>query len=444
MTDAADTIFALSSAPGKAGIAVVRLSGRAAGKTLSSITQRDLPPPRRAVRRSMVNLIDGRVLDHGMALWFPAPASYTGEDVAELHMHGGRAVIASVLATLGGAPGLRPAEPGEFSRRAFINGKMDLTQAEGLADLIAAETEAQRAQALRQLDGALGAIYGDWRRRLTRAQAHVEAAFDFSDEDIPPDLLSEAAASVASVRGEIQRHLDDGRRGERLRDGAHVAIVGPPNAGKSSLMNTLAGRDVAIVSDTAGTTRDVIEVHLDLDGLPVTVADTAGLRDVTDLVEREGVRRARDRAADADLILGVIDGTTGADTIRDTLALLGPRSLLVVNKTDLMAEKVPAKVEGHEAIGISCLTGRGFDRLLSRIVNLIGDFVGEGPALTRARHRAALSECADALDRFASQATPELAAEELRHAVRALGRITGRVDVEDILDVIFRDFCIGK
>jgi len=409
-----------------------------------TLTGRPLPSPRVAARRSLLGGSDGRLLDQGLVLWFPGPASFTGEDVGELHVHGGRAVIASVLATLGGMQGLRPAEAGEFSRRAFINGKMDLTQAEGLADLIAAETDTQRAQALRQLDGALGTLYNEWRRALIRAQAHVEAAFDFSDEELPGNLISGAAAAVGIVVGQMKSHLDDGRRGERLRDGARVAIVGPPNAGKSSLINVLAGRDVAIVSERAGTTRDVIEVHLDLDGLPVTIADTAGLREVEEGVEREGVRRAYNRAADADLILAVIDGKQLPGLDPETVKLLDDRSLVVVNKTDLLDKAPAGEIDGHAAVAISCRTGKGIDRLLAQVVKRIGDLVGEGPALTRARHRAALSECVAALDRFAEIDTPELAAEEIRHAVRALGRITGRVDVEDILDVIFSEFCIGK
>jgi tRNA modification GTPase len=439
-----DTIFALSSAPGRAGVAIIRLSGHAAGETLAALTGQPPPQPRLAARRSLINPADGRVLDQGLVLWFPGPASYTGEDVGELHVHGGRAVVAGVLSVLGGMDGLRPAEAGEFSRRAFINGKMDLTQAEGLADLIDAETDAQRAQALRQLDGALGSLYDTWRQALIRAQAHVEAAFDFSDEELPDSLMVDAAAAVETVLAEIQSHLNDGRRGERLRDGAGVAIVGPPNAGKSSLINALAGRDVAIVSESAGTTRDVIEVHLDLDGLPVTIADTAGLREVEEGVEREGVRRARTRAADADLILALVDGTTLPEIDSETRSLLGDRSLIVVNKIDLLDRAPAPEIDGHEAVGISCRSGRGLDRLLSRIVEMVGDIGGEGPALTRARHRAALTECASALERFVETDTPELAAEELRHAGRALGRITGRVDVEDILDVIFSEFCIGK
>ena len=444
----ADTIFALSSGAGAAGVAVVRLSGAGAGAALESLAGR-LPPPRRATLARLSDPSCGAPLDRALALWFPAPASFTGEDVAELHCHGGRAVIDGVLGALGRLPGLRIAEPGEFSRRAFVNGKLDLTAAEGLADLVAAETAAQARQALRQLDGALGALYENWRERLVGALAFVEATLDFADEDLPHDIAARARGDAAAVAREVAAHLADGGRGERLRAGAEVAVVGPPNAGKSSLVNRLAKRDAAIVSATPGTTRDVVEVRLDLDGLPVTVADTAGLRTTADAVEREGVRRAERRARTADRVLAVFDATRWPD-VDIAAARLGGGGIVVLNKRDLLDERaaaaLPARVGGWPAVAVSCLTGAGIDRLeeaLKADLGAAGE-AGAAPPLTRARHRNALEGCAAALARFADATEPELAAEDLRAAVRALGRITGRAEVEDVLDAIFAGFCIGK
>ena len=444
----ADTIFALSSGAGAAGVAVVRLSGAGAGAALESLAGR-LPPPRRATLARLSDPSCGAPLDRALALWFPAPASFTGEDVAELHCHGGRAVIDSVLGALARLPGLRLAEPGEFSRRAFVNGKLDLTAAEGLADLVAAETAAQARQALRQLDGALGALYEGWRERLVGALAFVEATLDFADEDLPPDIAARARGDAAAVAREVAAHLADGGRGERLRAGAEVAVVGPPNAGKSSLVNRLAKRDAAIVSATPGTTRDVIEVRLDLDGLPVTVSDTAGLRATPDAVEREGVRRAERHARTADRVLAVFDATRWPD-VDMTAARLGDEGVVVLNKRDLLDERaaaaLPARVGGRTAVAVSCLTGDGIDRIEEALKADLGAAggVGAAPPLTRARHRNALEGCAAALARFADATEPELAAEDLRAAVRALGRITGRAEVEDVLDAIFAGFCIGK
>ena len=331
----AQTIFALASGRGRAGIAVVRVSGPHAGPALERLAGRT-PPPRRAVR-ARIRDGSGELLDDGLILWFPAPASFTGEDVAELHVHGGRAVIDGLLQALGRCPGLRPADPGEFSRRAFANRKLDLTAAEGLADLIEAETAAQRRQALRQLQGELAGLYDGWRARLLQALAHAEAAIDFADEDLPLDLEASVGGSVRALAVELAAHLDDGRRGERLRSGIEVAIVGPPNAGKSSLLNALAGRAAAIVSPHPGTTRDVIEVALDLGGYPVLLADTAGVRDGIDEVEREGVARARARAQTADIRLVVLDGALWPHADEATLGLIDETSIVVLNKADLLA-----------------------------------------------------------------------------------------------------------
>lgn len=434
-----ETIYALSTAPGRAGVAVVRVSGDDAGAALRALTREGPGRPRAAVLRRFLDPATGAALDQGLALFFPGPASFTGEDVLELHIHGGRAVVGAMLRVLAGLPGLRAAAPGEFTRRAFENGKLDLTAVEGLADLIDAETEAQRAQALRQMEGALGALYEGWRARLLRMLAYAEAEIDFPDEDVPGDLIAKLGPEMGLLIEAFGAHLDDGRRGERLRDGVEVAIVGPPNAGKSSLLNRLAGRDAAIVSGEPGTTRDVLEVRLEIGGVPVTLADTAGLREAAGAVEREGVRRALARAEQADIRIVVsAPGATGG------LAEMRVDDIAVVNKIDL-DESVPPG-----AIGISALTGEGLDLLEAALAERVGLAyeTREHPVITRARHREGLSECTAALGRaqaaLRAGRDTELVAEDLRLATRALGRMTGRVDVEDLLDVIFRDFCIGK
>jgi tRNA modification GTPase len=396
-------------------------------------------PPARLARR--VRLRDpgtGDELDDGLALWFPAPRSLTGEDVAEFHLHGGRAVVSGVMASLRGL-GLRLAEPGEFTRRAFINGKLDLTQAEAIADLAAAETEAQRRQALRQLDGTLGELYRGWNDRLLRTLAHLEAAIDFPDEDLPPEIENGVARETQALAAEIAAHLADSHRGERLRDGIAIAIVGPPNAGKSSLLNQLARREAAITSPIAGTTRDVIEVAIDLVGYPVVLADTAGLRESTDAIEQEGLRRALARAEAAELRLYVFDATV-PETAQGAEVWDRADTILVANKIDL-TDSPPSP----DALPVSALTGDGVAELVAAIATRIaGRYDGTAPALTRARHREALEDAAEALGRAQAAALPELRAEDLRLAWRSLGRITGRAEIEDLLDVIFAEFCLGK
>ena len=400
-----------------------------------------LPPARVAQRRRLVDPQSGEALDEGLILWFPAPRSATGEDVAELHLHGSRAVLAAVMQVLSRL-GLRLAEPGEFTRRAFLNGKLDLLQAEAIADLAAAETEAQRRQALRQLGGELGDVYRRWRDRLTRILAHLEAAIDFPDEDLPPEIEDRILGDTEGLVAEIERHLADGHRGERLRDGIDVAIVGPPNAGKSSLLNRIARRDVAITSPVPGTTRDVIEVAIDLGGYPVVLADTAGLRDSADAIEQEGKRRAVQRAEQAEIRLFVFDTAHPADAAGAS-TWAGADTILVANKIDLVP--VAETDLSPPALPVSALTGEGIDRLLTMLGERVAQtYRIEAPVLTRARHRQALEEAAASLRRSFSAALPELRAEDLRLALRSLGRITGAVDVEDLLDVIFRDFCIGK
>jgi tRNA modification GTPase len=444
----AGTIFALASGALPAGLAVIRVSGPATGPALTRLTGRPLPEPRRATLAVLES--PECVLDRGLVIWFPGPRSFTGEDVAEFHIHGGRAVAAALLTALAGIEGLRPAAAGEFTRRAFANGKMDLTAAEGLADLVAAETEAQRLQALRQAEGALGRIYDRWRGDLIWALAQVEAAIDFSGEDLPPDIIDTAAARVCSVVDEMDSHLADRRRGERLRDGLWVAILGAPNVGKSSLFNLLAGRDAAIVSEAAGTTRDVIEAHLDIGGYPVLLADTAGLGRAEGDVEAEGMRRALGRAAGADLKIAVFDAALWPEADAETVRIIDENTLVVVNKCDLTPPPDDPPAARWRALAVSAKTGEGIDNLLKTITEKAVAICSpaQSPALTRARHRAFLEESRDALGRFLAavdeETGTEIAAEELRLAQRALGRITGRVDVEDLLDVIFSDFCIGK
>jgi len=529
MAAANDTIFALSSGRGPAAIAVVRISGPRAGDALNALSGK-IPAPRQAALARLRQPQSREIIDEALALWFPAPHSETGEDVAELQLHGGRAVIAATLAALGKIEGLRPAEAGEFTRRAFENGKLDLTAVEGLTDLVAAETEAQRRQAFRQLKGALGNRAEGWRQRLIQALALVEAAIDFSDEgDVPDNLLAPALVIARELESETAAALADGGRGERLREGLVVAIAGPANAGKSTLLNRIARREVAIVSPYAGTTRDVIEVHLDLDGWPVTLLDTAGIRATEDPVEMEGVRRAQERAAGADLVLWVIDAgepageknaaaggaaeaalpsgnpprqhrdeagdipagsgemraSRGTGPENDGKASPGPPVWLVRNKIDLIQgagrrnelemlskrinefgtistkpltnvvnRKLSDKNESEASkngleFNISAATGEGFYRLLQHLARQAEASLSgtESALLTRERHRRALEEVRAALRRAQTgeaAAREDLLAEELRIAARALGRLTGRVDVEDILDVIFRDFCVGK
>ena len=457
------TIFALSSGRPPAAIAVVRISGSRAGLALERLTGR-VPQPRQATLVRVREPTSGEVIDEALALWFPAPASETGEDVAELQLHGGQAVIAGVLNGLSAIEGCRMAEPGEFTRRAFENGKLDLTAVEGLADLIAAETAAQRRQAFRQLKGLIGDRAETWRQALIDALALVEAGIDFSDEaDVPADLIAPATQIARRLRDDIAAALADGRRGERLREGLVVAIAGPPNAGKSTLFNRLARREAAIVSPFAGTTRDVLEAHLELDGYPVTILDTAGIRDSAEPVEQEGVRRALARSAEADLILWVTDvSANGAEAMGlSALKTHAPR-WLVQNKIDLLPGDIsnrssvalsqPVTINEYQfTLSISAQGGQGLDGLYGALTEFAkANFAaGEAALVTRARHRELLAETVAALDQVLLEGASEcpreeLAAEELRRAATSLGRLTGRVDVEDVLDKIFRDFCIGK
>jgi len=446
MSSDRDTIFALSSGRPPAAVAVVRISGPRAGVALETLIGR-VPAARRASLARVRDPATGDLIDEGLALWFPGPNSETGEDIVELQVHGGRAVIAALLAALGRFDGLRHAEAGEFTRRAFENGRMDLTAVEGLADLVAAETEAQRRQALLQLKGLLGERAETWRQRLIEALAWVEAGIDFSDEDdVPADLTARALELIRPLVDEISKAMAG--QGERLREGLRVAIAGPPNAGKSTLFNRLARREAAIVSPFPGTTRDVLEIHLDLGGYPVTVLDTAGIRDTTDPIEREGVRRAGEQAAGADLVLWVIEPTS--EDVGDAPVQAG---WWVVNKMDLAdpteRRRIESRFKNFNGVHfISSETGTGVEQLVTSISGFAERFFTQEAALvTRERQRAHLRETVLALHsagQAAQDGREEIMAEKLRLATRALGRLLGRVDVEDVLDVIFRDFCIGK
>lgn len=444
------TIFALSSGRAPSAIAVVRVSGPQAGLVLKTLAGK-LPAPRQAGRRLLRDGVS-QPIDDSVVLWFPGPASATGEDVAEFHVHGGRAVLSALLAAISVIPNTRAAEPGEFTRRAFENGKLDLTEAEGLDDLIHADTDRQRRQALRQLQGLLGDRARDWRERIIEASALIEAGIDFSDEgDVPSELMAPAVKAIRALHDEIANVLAAQGHSERLRDGLVVAIAGEPNVGKSTLMNQLARREVAIVSPHAGTTRDVIEVQLDLDGYPVTVIDTAGIRETDDPVEQEGVRRARARAEDADLVLWLVEG----DQAVDPSAM---RSLWVSGDTPsvgsvwIVRNKIDLKGGGEAwpqgEFGISASRGDGIPDLVDALVKFAAAFFGtsEGALVTRARQRDLLRRASESLRRSLDlvEEGEELAAEELRAAAYALGRLLGRVDVEDVLGAIFEKFCIGK
>lgn len=438
----AHTIYALSTPPGRGGVAVVRVSGVDAFVSLQQLSPQ-LPPIRKAVLRRLGSI------DQGMVIRFEGPASFTGEDVVEYHLHGGRAVVQSMLDFLAAQKNHRMALPGEFTRRAFENGKLDLTEAEAIADLIHAETEAQKNQALSQLEGHLGRVYAAWKDRLARLLAYLEADLDFSDQDLPEDVIVKVKPDLSGLIAEIRAHLSDNRRGERLRDGFRIVILGAPNAGKSTLTNALAQRDVAIVSPIAGTTRDVIEAHLDVGGYPVIVADTAGLRPEQlsqtghDGIESEGIRRALERAQNADIKILLFDATSHAPDAH-TLALIDETAILVANKADLTTK--PPMIGADQPIAVSASTGQGIDILLQHIAQRLKALAGptQTPALTRARHRDALERAVAALERSGQAPLPELLAEDLRLAIRHIGSITGHVDVEDLLDIIFRDFCIGK
>jgi tRNA modification GTPase len=445
-----DTIYAPATGAGRAAVAVVRVSGPRTSDAVKALAG-DLPRPRRAALRQLSR--HGVALDDALVLWFEGPASYTGEDAAEFHVHGGRAVVEALLEALA-AEGLRLAEPGEFTRRAFENGKLDLTQAEGVADLIDAETEAQRRQALGQLGGALSQRYDAWRGLLVQALAMLEAAVDFPDEALPEDVAARARPGLRALEAEITSALEDSSRGRRVRDGFRIALVGAPNAGKSTLLNALVERDAAIVTSTPGTTRDIIEVPLTLGGYKTLLADTAGLRTTEDAIEAEGVRRARAWAAEADLRLWVIDAAMFHVKQADEQAVVQPGDWAVINKIDivdalrLQALRDDLTGQGLKVVELAARKPGGAEQARAALTSHVVDALSgaEFPAATRIRHAESLTDARTYLQRALSDIglEVELAAEDVRLAARALSRITGRIDPEDVLDRVFSTFCIGK
>jgi len=433
-----ETIFGLSTLFGKSGVAVIRISGEKAAKVLGELGIA-CPQPRMAQFAKLRH--QNEIIDEALVLYFAAPASFTGEEVVELHTHGSRAVISKLFEIFSKLDYLRMAEAGEFSRRAFLNGKMDLMEAEGLADLIDAETTAQHKQAMRQMQGQLGKVYDEWRASLVKLLARVEAYIDFPDEDLPQELLDQIIEKITTLKTDISRHLNDGKVGEKIREGLYAVILGAPNVGKSSLLNFLAKRDAAIVSDIAGTTRDVVEVQLEIAGLPVTFADTAGIRDASDAIESEGIRRALARAENADI--KIVMYSAGEELSSDIKNLIDENTILLCNKID---QNPHEDISVYSYIPISIKSGEGLNSLLEKLSETISQkySVTESPIITRARHRQALEEALRSLDSYDANKPIELMGEDLRYAAVSLGRITGKIDVEELLDEIFFSFCIGK
>jgi tRNA modification GTPase len=442
-----DTIFALATPPAKSGVAVIRLSGPLALTTLMGLCKLPSIESRHAHYASFYHPVTGELIDHGVAIFFKGPNSFTGEDVVELQLHGSIAVIDELNQILGAMPDLRPAGPGEFTHRAFLHGKMDLMEAEGLADLIDAQTSHQKSQALRQMEGELSGFYNELRTDIIRCLAHLEAYIDFPDEDIPEEVLTGLNEAINSVMAQITHTLADANRGQRLRDGITIAILGAPNVGKSSLLNRIAKRDAAIVSHRAGTTRDIIEIHLDIAGYAVTLIDTAGIHESSDDIEQEGIRRALERAGQADIKLVLFDGGNWPALDEQSKALMTGNSIAVINKCDLITK---AERISNDAIAtplfISTQTGEGVDALLVQLqTHIIGYFSqGEGSFITRQRHRSLLASSLQSLEKAKTPLPLELKCEELRLAAQSIGEITGKIQVDDVLDVIFSSFCIGK
>ena len=442
------TIYALSTGPGISGIAVVRVSGKEAAEVVKQLTGDDLPVPRVATLKKINYINTNNLIDEGIVIWFPGPHSYTGEDLAEFHVHGSRAVVSALHSSISGIKNCRLAEPGEFTKLAFQNGKINLLKAEGIADLVSAETEIQRKQAVEIMNGKSSDKFTSWRAKLLKILAHVEAKIDFPDEDLPKDILDEIQKTSNQVSKEIEKVLDDQKVGERIREGFKIAIVGPTNAGKSSLLNYLSKRDVAIVSEIAGTTRDVIETHLNLDGYPVVVSDTAGIRESKNEIEKKGIKLALNRAEDADLKLIIVDAKS-VDFTSVLKELIDENAILVVNKSDLIAGNINNELKKHDHILVSIKNNLNLDKLILKIKKkLENKFISYGDILiTRERHRQHLEQCISHLKNFKNKNGSEdydKAAEDLRLATRHLGMIVGKVDVEEILGSIFNDFCIGK
>ena len=442
------TIYALSTGPGVSGIAVIRVSGKEAAEVVKQLTGDDLPVPRVATLKKINYINTNNLIDEGVVIWFPGPNSYTGEDIAEFHVHGSRAVVSALHSSISGIKNCRLAEPGEFTKLAFQNGKINLLKAEGIADLVSAETEIQRKQAVEIMSGKSSDKFTSWRAKLLKILAHVEAKIDFPDEDLPKDILDEIQKTSNQVSKEIEKVLDDQKVGERIREGFKIAIVGPTNAGKSSLLNYLSKRDVAIVSEIAGTTRDVIETHLNLDGYPVVVSDTAGIRESKNEIEKKGIKLALNRAEDADLKLIIVNAKS-VDFTSVLKELIDKNAILVVNKSDLLVGNINNELKKHDHILVSIKNNLNLDKLILKIKKkLENKFISYGDILiTRERHRQHLEQCISHLKNFKNKNGSEdydKAAEDLRLATRHLGMIVGKVDVEEILGSIFNDFCIGK
>ena len=442
------TIYALSTGPGISGIAVVRVSGKDTAEVIKQITREDLPLPRMATLKKFNKIGTNELIDEGVIIWFPGPNSYTGEDLAEFHVHGSRAVISALHFSISKINNCRLAEPGEFTKIAFQNGKINLLKAESIADLISSETEIQRKQAIKIMNGKSSDQFNSWREKLLRILSHVEAKIDFPDEDLPKDILSDIQKTSNQVSSEIEKVLNDQKVGERIREGFKIAIVGPINAGKSSLLNYLSKRDAAIVSEIAGTTRDVIETHLNLDGYPVVLSDTAGIRDSKNEIEQKGIKLTLKRAENADLKLVIIDvkSVDFSGVLRD---LMDDNAILVVNKSDLLNGNLSENLKKYDHVLISIKNNSNLDKLISKIKKkLQNKFIShEDILITRERHRQHLKQCLTHLKNFKNKNGSkefDKAAEDLRLATRHLGMIVGKVDVEEILGSIFNDFCIGK
>ena len=442
------TIYALSSGPGLAGISVIRVSGPNTEVIISKLTDKKLPKPRVATRRKFIKIKDNEVIDEGILIWFPAPNSYTGEDMAEFHVHGSRAVVNAIHSLISKIDGCRLAEPGEFTKIAFQNGKLNLLKAESVSDLISSETEIQRQQAIKIMSGKSSDKFNSLRQRLLKILANVEAKIDFPEDDLPDDILQNIHFQTENIKDEIKKILNDQKVGERIREGFKIAIVGPTNAGKSSLMNYLSKRDIAIVSEIAGTTRDVIEAHLNIDGYPVVVSDTAGIRVAHNEIEKKGIKLALDKADSADLNIIVLEPKS-VDFTRYLDGLLSKNAIILVNKSDLGVDIIDQEIKKHNPIYISIKEEKNLDKLINLIKgNLKNKFISsEDIFITRQRHRNNLEKCVESLENFIKKKSKEdfdKAAEDLRLATRYLGMIVGKVDVEEILGSIFSDFCIGK
>ncbi len=442
------TIYALSSGPGISGVAVIRVSGGNTADVVKKLTGSKLPSARTATLAKFNKNGRKELIDEGVIIWFPAPNSYTGEDLAEFHVHGSRAVIKAMHIAISKIKNCRLAEPGEFTKRAFQNGKINLLKAESIADLVSSETEIQRKQALKIMSGKISDKYNSWREKLLKILSHIEAKIDFPEEDLPKNIFTEIQKTSNNVMKEINKTLNDQKVGERIREGFKIAIIGPPNSGKSSLLNYLSKRDVAIVSEIAGTTRDVIETHLNLDGYPVIVSDTAGIRSSKNEIEKKGIKIALKRANDADLRL-VIVSAKNVDFTRVLKALLNKNAILVVNKSDLIRGKLNSKFKKYEHVLISIKKDSNLNKLITKIKSKLKNkfTTTEDILITRERHRQNLINCVQHLKNFKKKKSTQdfdKAAEDLRLATRHLGMIVGKVDVEEILGSIFNDFCIGK